>query len=90
MALLAELAVGILEILLQFVLEVVGYLIWGILDAFFTKAGGFVGGLLIGILISIILFCSLSSTSLAFWWSCGAMFLSVGLGLVIEAARESK
>ena len=87
MAILVELAVGILEILLQFVFEMLGYLIWGLLDVLFTKAGGFLGGLLIGIVISIVLYCSLSSTSHAFWWSCGAMGVSIGLGLLVQAAR---
>ncbi len=90
MAILVELVVGILEVLLQFVFEILGYLIWGLLDVLFTKAGGFLGGLLIGIIISIVLYCSLSSTSHAFWWSCGAMVGGIGLGVLVEAARESK
>ena len=90
MALLAELVVGILEIVTQFLLEIVGYLIWGILEMVLTAAGGFFGGLLIGIAISIALFCFLASAWAAFWWSCLAMVLSIGFGVLVEAGGGVK
>ena len=89
MAIIVEVAMGILEIVLQVLLEGVGYLLWGTLDAVFTKAGGFLGGLMIGSVISFFLFCTLSSTWAATWWSCGVLVLSIGLGLLVEAAGSN-
>lgn len=87
---LAELAGGVLQILLELFIEICGYLIWGRLEGILTAAGGFVGGIIIGFIISIILFCCLSSAWVAWWASCGAMFVSVCLGIMIEAAGGTK
>ena len=85
-----ELVNGVLQILLDIVIEICGYLIWGLLEGILTAAGGFVGGIIIGLIISTILFCCLSSAWVAGWASCGAMFLSVCLGIMVEAASGTK
>lgn len=90
MVILAALVVGILEVLVQFVIEVAGYLIWGILEAMMTKAGGLLGGAFLGGAISIVIFCCHSSIWLATCWSCGVMVSAIGLGLLIEAAGGMK
>ncbi len=71
----------------EFLLEIVGYLIWGILECILTAAGGFFGGFIIGFIISVILFCCLSSAWVALWWSCGVMVGSMLLGVLFEAAN---
>lgn len=81
---------GVSQIVAEFLLEIVGYLIWGLLECILTAAGGFFGGMIIGFIISIILFCCLSSAWIAFCASCGVMVVSTFLGVLIEAAGGAK
>lgn len=74
----------------EFLIEIIGYLIWGLLECILTAAGGFFGGMIIGCIISVILFCCLTSASTAFCISCGVMIAAPVLGVLIEAAGGLK
>ncbi|MES2789837.1 MAG: hypothetical protein V4719_09455 [Planctomycetota bacterium] len=79
-----------MEVVLQLFIEVFGYIIWGILEAVLTKAGGFLGGLLVGGTISIVLFWCLSSFWIAALASCGTLVVTVVMGLLIESAGATQ
>lgn len=82
MVLLGNLALEILG----FFFEIFGALIWGLFEGILSKSDVVVGFFLFGLLIAVILFCTLS----LFWatiWSIIEIVVMIILGFAVDASK---
>ena len=75
---------------MHILLELLGYMIWGILELAFAGANATFIGTLLGFLAAIFLFSSMQSSWLAGLASVGVITVTAGLGVLIDSAIGTK
>jgi hypothetical protein len=88
MVLIASFIVEVLGFIFGVFFELIGAGIWGMFEALFTKSPVAALFFLIGLVISLILFCTMGNSLHAAMWSVAEIVLLLVLGFVIESAGK--
>lgn len=84
MVLLVNIALELIGFVAQLLFELLGGFAWGLLEAILFKSDVVAGFFVIGLIIAVILFCTMSPIHAAIW-SVVEIILLIILGYVVDA-----